>query len=55
MDRQFGRFYLCAKGGVMTLARALVINRQGRTRVYQDRDRDGIVEDIDGSIPECGE
>ncbi len=55
MARQFGRFHLCAKSSDMTLARALVINRQGRTRVYKDRDRDGIVEDIDGSAPECGE
>lgn len=55
MARQFGRFHLCAKSGDMALARALVINRQGRTRVYKDRNKDGIVEDIDGSIPECGE
>lgn len=51
--RQFGRFYLCDNNGDLTLARALVINRQGRVRVYRDRNTDGIVEDIDGRMPDC--
>lgn len=51
--RQFGRFHICKKDADLTSARSLVINRQGRVRLYQDRDRDGIVEDIDGRQPEC--
>lgn len=54
MARQFGRFHICDKDGDMNLARSLVVNRQGRTRVYRDRDHDGVVEDIDGKITDCG-
>lgn len=53
MARQFGRFHLCHKNNDLSSARSLVINRQGRIRRYYDRDKDGIVEDIDGRIPEC--
>ncbi len=51
--RQFGRFHLCDKKGDMSLARTLVINRQGRVRQYRDLDRDGIVEDHTGMLPDC--
>lgn len=54
MARQFGRFHICDKDGDSTLARSLVVNRQGRTRVYRDRDHNGVVEDIDGQISDCG-
>ena len=52
--RQFGRFHLCDKNGNMSLARSLVVNRQGKTRVYRDRDGDNIVEDVNGDTPDCG-
>ena len=51
--RQFGRFHICKKDADLSAARSMVINRQGRVRLYQDRDRDGIVEDIDGRQPDC--
>ena len=53
MARQFGRFHICDKEGDLSLARALVISRQGRTRVYRDRNNDGIVEDTNGATPDC--
>ena len=53
MARQFGRFHICNKEGDLSLARALVISRQGRTRVYRDRNNDGIVEDTNGATPDC--
>ena len=53
MARQFGRFHLCHNNGDLALARSLVINRQGRIRNYYDRNKDGIVEDTDGRIPDC--
>ncbi|MDB2410176.1 GspH/FimT family pseudopilin [Pseudomonadales bacterium] len=53
MARQFGRFHICDKEGDLSLARALVISRQGRTRVYRDRNNDGVVEDTNGAIPAC--
>ena len=51
--RQFGRFHLCPVDADLRYARSLVINRQGRVRVYRDRDGDGIVEDTSGAIPLC--
>lgn len=53
MARQFGRFHICDKEGDLSLARALVISRQGRTRIYKDRNNDGVVEDTNGATPEC--
>jgi len=53
MARQFGRFHICDKEGDLTLARALVISRQGRTRIYKDRNNDGVVEDTNGATPDC--
>ena len=53
MARQFGRFHICDKEGDLSLARALVISRQGRTRIYRDRNNDGVVEDINGATPDC--
>ena len=53
MARQFGRFHICDKEGDLSLARALVISRQGRTRVYRDRNNDGVVEDTNGAMPDC--
>lgn len=53
MARQFGRFHICDKEGDLSLARALVISRQGRTRVYRDRNNDGVVEDTNGATPDC--
>ncbi|MGB1191568.1 MAG: hypothetical protein ACPG3T_01460, partial [Pseudomonadales bacterium] len=53
MARQFRRFHICDKEGDLSLARALVISRQGRTRVYRDRNNDGVVEDTNGAIPAC--
>lgn len=52
--RQFGRFHLCDRDANPSYSRALVINRQGKIRMYRDRNRDGIVEDIDGAVPRCG-
>ncbi len=51
--RQFGRFHLCPKNGKPSNARAMVLNRQGRLRIYQDRDKNGVVEDVNGQEPEC--
>lgn len=51
--RQFGRFHICHNSGDLTLARALVINRQGRVRPYRDRNGDSIVEDVSGDTPAC--
>lgn len=51
--RQFGRFHICDKEGRLSLAKAMVINRQGRVRNYKDRDKNGVVEDIDGREPIC--
>lgn len=57
--RQFGRFHLCPKKNDgnealnLEFARAMVLNRQGRLRIYKDIDSNGIVEDIDGSEPDC--
>ncbi len=53
MAREMGRFHLCARNNDRTLARSIVVNRNGRLRLYRDRDRDGIVEDIDGRQPQC--
>jgi len=53
MAREFGRFTICNKTGDLTAARSIVINRQGRPRLYRDRDGDGVVEDIDGRLPDC--
>ncbi len=52
--RQFGRFHLCPADGDLRYARSLVINRQGRVRIYRDRDGDGVVEDVGGALPQCG-
>ena len=51
--RQFGRFHLCPTESDISKARAMVINRQGRIRIYRDRDKNGVVEDRDGSEPLC--
>ncbi|MBT8152171.1 MAG: GspH/FimT family pseudopilin [Gammaproteobacteria bacterium] len=53
MARAFGRFTICDKSDDLRLARTIVVNRQGRTRTYSDRNGDGIVEDIDGRLPQC--
>ena len=53
MARAFGRFTLCENSSDLSLARTIVVNRQGRLRQYHDRDGDGIVEDIDGRQPDC--
>jgi len=53
MARAFGRFTLCSESGDLRHARTIVVNRQGRLRQYYDRDGDGIVEDLDGRLPEC--
>lgn len=53
MAREFGRFTICSEQKDLTLARSIVINRQGRARRYKDRDHNGIVEDIDGRLPDC--
>lgn len=53
MARAFGRFTICNDSRDLRLARTIVVNRQGRLRLYVDRNGDGIVEDIDGRLPEC--
>ena len=53
MARQFGRMHLCSKDNDLRYARSLTINRQGRVRLYKDLNNDGIVEDINGEMPEC--
>lgn len=53
MARQFGRFVICSRSNDLSLARSIVINRQGRLRLYTDKNSDGIVEDIDGKQPAC--
>ncbi|MGB5325826.1 MAG: GspH/FimT family protein [Pseudomonadales bacterium] len=53
MARAFGRFTICNSSNDLRLARTIVVNRQGRLRLYVDRNGDGIVEDIDGRMPHC--
>lgn len=53
MARAFGRFTICDRNRDLRLARSIVVNRQGRLRLYRDRNGDGVVEDIDGRLPEC--
>jgi len=53
MAKEFGRFTLCYKNNDLSLARSLVINRQGRLRAYRDRNHDGIVEDVNGRQADC--
>lgn len=53
MAREFGRFTVCNRDNDLTLARSIVINRQGRLRVYRDKNLDGVVEDNNGLKPEC--
>ena len=51
--REFGRFTLCHNNGDREFSRSIVINRQGRLRIFRDNDRDGIVEDLNGDTPRC--
>jgi len=51
--RQFGRFHICDLNDNPRNHRAMTINRQGRVRLYKDNNGDGIVEDINGSKPNC--
>lgn len=53
ITREFGRFIICSKQKQPDLARGIVINRQGRVRFYKDYNKDGIVEDKDGSKVNC--
>lgn len=50
---QNGHFLYCPAGGDPRLARMLILNAQGRTRVARDTDGDGIVEDARGRPVRC--
>jgi type IV fimbrial biogenesis protein FimT len=50
---QNGHFLYCPASGDPTLARMLILNAQGRTRVAGDTDGDGIAEDARGHPLSC--
>ena len=52
-NSQNGNFTFCPADGDPTLARQLIINVTARTRVAQDLDHDGIVEDSQGRPVQC--
>jgi type IV fimbrial biogenesis protein FimT len=52
-NSQNGNFTFCPADGNPTLARQLIINVTARTRLAQDLDHDGIVEDSQGKPVQC--
>ena len=50
---QNGHFLYCPADGDATLARMLIVNAQGRTRVARDTDGDGVVENARGRPITC--
>lgn len=50
---QNGNFTFCPDSGDLQLARQLIVNRAGRTRVAIDSDGDGIAEDSRGRPLRC--
>ena len=50
---QNGNFLYCPENGDATLARMLIVNAQGRTRVARDADGDGVAENARGRPIAC--
>lgn len=50
---QNGNFLYCPENRDATLARMLIVNAQGRTRVARDADGDGVAEDARGRPIAC--
>lgn len=52
-DSQNGNFTFCPANGDLKLARQMIINVAGRTRMARDTDGDGIVENSQGKPISC--
>lgn len=52
-NNQSGNFTFCPANRDLSLARQLILNHLGRTRVAQDNDGDGIVENSRGKSLSC--
>jgi len=51
--KEFGTFTYCPGSRTAQGGKMLVLNRMGRIRIAQDSDGDGIVENYNGTQPDC--